>query len=123
MDTRHAASQLRQEIRRLLERRNRLEDEFLRPVRMMAASLIERHLGTSDEKRASCAFYLSVVAEGKTRLIHVPKPDLEKVQEEVKAWRTYRAALRQWSEATREIGRLLKRLGAAQARRPGEAES
>jgi hypothetical protein len=119
MNAPHASSQLRQELRRLLEKRNRLEEDLLRPVRMIAASLIERHLGTTEEKRASTAFYLSTIWEGKTKLVHVPKPSLEKVQEEVSAWQTYRAALRQWSEATREIARLLKELGAAQARRPG----
>ena len=59
------ASRLRQEIGRLATERAGIERQMLRPVRMMAASLIKRHLGTHAQKRASAAFYLSHLKEGR----------------------------------------------------------
>jgi len=43
---------------------------------MLAASLVERHLGTRRSKRESAAFHLSWAREGRTRLRYVAKDRL-----------------------------------------------
>lgn len=90
---------------------------------MMAASLIERHLGTRREKRASSAFYLSYVEGGRTRLIYVAKPKMDRVRAQVDAWKAYRAAVRRWRQLTEMMMELIGELGEAQARRPGGGKS
>lgn len=80
MVDRRKASKVRQEIGRLAAERAGIERRMLRPVRMMPASLIKRHLGTHAQKRASAAFYLSHLKKGRTRLVHVPKATLEQVR-------------------------------------------
>jgi hypothetical protein len=85
---------------------------------MLAASLIARHLGTAEAKRASVAFYLSWAHEGRTRLAHVPKGHLGPVRRLTEAWREYRAALRRWRALTTRLDALWAELGEAQAERP-----
>ena len=119
MAKRSQASKLRQEIARLGRELDALQEQMLRPHRMMAASLIERHLGTRNEKRASSAFYLSRAEQGRTRLTYVPKAELDRVRAQVEAWQAYRAALRRWREVSQEMEVLLRALGETQADSPG----
>ena len=99
-----------------------LMNRLLRPRRMVAASLIERHLGTKRRKRASPAFYLSRAEDGRTRLTYVPKKKLEGVRVRTEAWREYRRGLRRVRELAAKLVELLGELGDAQADRPGRKD-
>ena len=116
------ASRLRQQIRSMSEEMISLMDRLLRPRRMIAASLIERHLGTSSRKRASSAFYLSRAEGGRTRLTYVPKKDLERIRAQTEAWREYRRGLRRVRELGHKLVELLGELGDAQADRRGRRD-
>ena len=120
MSDRDRISRIRLEAHRLGREREALERGMLRAPRMLAASLIERHLGTREKKRASPAYYLSWSQGGRTRLRHVPKRVLGRVRRVVEAWRDYRRAQRRWSEISRRMERLWKELTEAQARPPEE---
>ena len=117
MGDRGRASQLRQEIGRLARELSGLTQELLRPRRMIAGSLVERHLGTRHEKRASGAFYLSWAEKGRTHLAYVPKEEVEEVRRQVEAWKAYRQKLRRWGEGVERLWGLWRQLGEAQ--RPG----
>ena len=121
MGSRRQVSKLRQEVVRLGRELAALQRQMLRPRRMVAGSLIERHLGTRHQKRRSAAFYLSYAEEGRTRLRYVPKAQVERMRGRVEAWQAFRAALRRWREVVEQMGGLLRALGEAQAQRPGEA--
>jgi len=116
------ASRLRQQIGRLTAELSAIEKALLRPRRMIAASLIERHLGTTRQKRASTAFYLSFAREGRTRLVYVPKGEVGRVRELVDAWREYRKGLRRFRQVGLKMLKLLADLGECQAHRPGEGK-
>lgn len=120
MRDRRRASRLRQQIARRGGELFALQEQMLRARRMIAASLVERHLGTADDKRASSAFYLSCATQGRTRLVYIPKAQVERVRVQVEAWRAYRAALQRWRALSQEMAGLLRELGEAQASRPGE---
>jgi len=122
MPDRRSASRLRQRIVRLGRELAALQERLLKPRRMIAASLIERRLGTRAEKRASTAFYLSSAEGGRTRLVHVSKDQVERVRERVEAWRSYRAGVRRWREVAALAAELLGALGEAQAERWGGRE-
>ena len=96
-----------------------IKERLLRPQRMIAASLIERHLGTSAHKRPSSAFYLSVGEGGRTRLTYVPKKDVERVRLRTEAWREYREGVRRFRGLADRLMRLLRELGDVQAERTG----
>ena len=117
------ASKIRQRLARLTAERSEIERRLLRRRRMIAASLIERHLGTREHKRKSSAFYLSWGREGRTRLLYVPKARLGRVGEQVEAWREYRAALRRWRVLAETMAALFRQLGESQARGPEELMS
>ena len=123
MPNERRASELRQEIGRLSTERAAVERELLRRRRMLAASLIERHLGTRQSKRESSAFYLSWAREGRTRLLYVAKDRLEGVRQAVEAWRAFRAALRRWRELSERLETLWRDLAEAQAQSPEELPS
>jgi hypothetical protein len=89
---------------------------------MIAASLLERHLGSTDQKRASAAFYLSFVEKGQTKLVYVCRDRLDAVRAQVDAWREYRASVRRWRELSAQIYQLLRELGQAQAQDPGKGK-
>jgi len=114
------ASTIRQELGRLRTERPLLERELLRRRRMLAASLIERHLGTRTQKRDSAAFYLSWASHGHTRLAYVPKDQVAACRERVAAWRQFRATLRRWRQVAGRMARLWRELGEAQADSPQE---
>lgn len=121
-DARHA-SKIRQQLARLATERLAIEEVLLRRRRMLSASLIERHLGTREQKRKSSAFYLSWARKGRTRLLYVPKARLGRVGEQVEAWREYRAALRRWRELAETMADLFGQLGEAQAQDPEDLKS
>jgi len=87
---------------------------------MIAASVIERHLGTHNQKRSSSAFYLSYAEGGRTRLIYVSKGKLGRVQAQVAAWKEYRTGVRRWRQAAATMVELLGELAEAQLRDPRE---
>jgi hypothetical protein len=119
MPDRRRASQLRQRIAVLGRELAALEQNLLEPRRMIAASLIQRHLGTAEHKRASPAFYLSCARQGRTHLVHVSKDRVQAVQCGVDAWRAYRARLRRWRAVSSQMADLLRELGDVQAEHPG----
>ena len=114
MGDRGRASELRQEIGRLVRELSRLSQELLRPRRMMAGSLAERHLGTRNQKRAAAAFYLSWAEQGRTHLVYVPQAQVEEVRRQVEAWREYRETLRRWWEGVERLWGLWRELGEVQ---------
>lgn len=114
------ASRIRQQVARLRTERSAVERTLLRHVRMIAASLIERHLGTRERKRKSPAFYLSWARQGRTRLVYVRRGRVGRVGEQVGAWRKYRAALRRWRELAKAMAELFRQLGESQAEDPEE---
>jgi len=122
MSKRDRASRLRQEIGHLAVEWNHLQKRMLRPDRMIPASLVARHLGTREEKRASTAYYLSWAKGGKTILRHVAKEEVEGVRMKVEAWRAYRQRLRQCRQIAERLLELLDQLGQEQAERPGPEE-
>ena len=125
MSDRDRASRLRQEIARLGGEWRGVQEKMLRPRRMLAASLIERHLGTRDQKRASSAFYLSWSEGGKTVLRYVPQEHVTSRRAQVEAWREYRRLRRRCRQVAERLLELLERLGEAQALRhdaTGQAE-
>jgi hypothetical protein len=119
MGSRERASRLRQEIGQLADEWNRLQKEMLRPERMIPASLIARHLGTRERKRASTAYYLSWAEQGKTILRHVRQEEVEGVRVKVQAWGAYRRRLRRCRQIAGRLLELLDQLGHGQAERPG----
>ena len=123
MPDQHRASELRQKIRRLTAERATIELDLLRHRRMLAASLVERHLGTRSSKRESAAFYLSWARDGRTRLRYVAKDRLPTVRQAVEAWRASRAKLRRWRELSRRLDTLWRELAEAQAQAPEDFPS
>ena len=91
-----------------------LQDQILKPRKMIAASLIKRYLGTQKKKRSSCAFYLSTSKNGKTKLQHISKNKLEEVKMQVAEWKKYQQNLRQWRELIKTIDQDFKKLGKIQ---------
>ena len=112
------ASRIRQQIARLQPERASVEATLLRHRRMLAASLLARHLGTTAAKRTSVACYLSWARAGRTRLAYVPKDHLGRVRRLTDAWREYRTALRRWRALDGRLDALWAELGEAQAERP-----
>jgi len=122
MSRRDRASRLRQEIAQLAGEWNRLQKLMLRPGRVIPASLIARHLGTRERKRASTAYYLSWAAGGKTILRHVAKEEVASTQSKVEAWREHRRRLRRCRQIAARLLEALDHLGREQAERPGAEE-
>ena len=122
MNKRDRASRLRQEIGQLAAEWNGLQKRMLRPARMIPASLIARHLGTRQRKRASTAYYLSWAEGGRTILRHVAKEEVDRTRRKVEGWREYRQRLRRCRQIAGRLLELLDRLGQEQAERPGPEE-
>jgi len=123
MSDRARASRLRQEIVRWAGEWNHLQEQMLRPGRMIRASLIARRLGTRERKRASTAYYLSWAERGRTVLRHVAKEEVEGVRVHVAAWRAHRQRLRRCRQIAARLVALLDQLGQEQAERPGAKAS
>ncbi|MBN2563448.1 MAG: hypothetical protein JXQ75_21210 [Phycisphaerae bacterium] len=113
---------MRREIGTIREELIVLVERLLAPQRMIAAGLIERHLGTRSRKRASSAFYLSRAEGGRTRLTYVPKKKLAQTRARTEAWRGYRGGVRRVRELAGRLVRLLGELGEAQADRGGRGD-
>jgi hypothetical protein len=112
---RDAAARARERLLVLRAERERLERLVLRPADLVRGSLVARHLGTSEVKRATPAFYVSVPKEGGGgRLTYVRKDQLARVRRGAEAYRERRQALRRLRELSDEIFRELDALLAAQ---------
>lgn len=112
------ASGIRQGISLKLKERQSVEVNLLKRRDMIAACLIARHLGSSEEKRKTPSHYLSGKVTGKTVLRHVRKEDLARVRKKTEAWREFSRIMAKWRKLDAEIGRLLKELGDAQSEKP-----
>ena len=112
---RNRASRLRQMIAGLKAERTRLEERLLRRRQMLRASLIERYLGTSEQKRATPAYYLSFLHEGKTVLKYVRQSKLLTVEPKARAWSEYGRLLAEWVKVTRRQEAAWRALGKAQS--------
>lgn len=112
------ASRIRQRVAHLSAHRSHLERGLLRRRQMLAASLIQRHLGTRQQKRKSRAFYLSWAPQGRTILVYVPQGRIQRVRREVQAWREFRKLCRDWKKLGEQMSALFDQLGHVQARKP-----
>lgn len=113
------ASRIRQQIRQLRERRDRLEEGLLRRRRMIRASFIERFLGTKTSKRDKPAYYLSYRSEGKTVLEHVSAERRAEARRGAGEWSEFSSLVAEWVKVVRELEKRWRELGEAQAERPG----
>ena len=108
--------QLRIRIRALQNRRRALESKLLQPQEMIAASLLERFLGSGSRRRASPSYYLSRSQQGSSKLSYVKQQELELVRRQCQAYGEFRENLAEWRQLSRELKGLFQRLLAAQAR-------
>jgi hypothetical protein len=118
MRDKNRASRIRQQISGKLRERRFIEGNLLKRRDMIAACLIARHLGSSEEKRKTPSYYLSGKVSGKTMLRHVRKEDLGRVRKRTEAWRKFSGLMAKWHKLDAEIGRLLRELGSAQSEKP-----
>lgn len=107
---------LRAQIRTLQLRRRSLESRLLQPQEMIAASLLERFLGSGPRRRGSPAYYLSRSQQGRSKLSYVRQQDLGAVRRQCGAYRAFRENLSEWRRLARELETLWERLLAAQSR-------
>jgi hypothetical protein len=112
---RNRASRLRQMIADLRVERTRIEERLLRRRHMLRASLIERYLGTSEQKRTTPAYYLSFLHEGKTILKYVRQGRLLTIEPKTRAWSEYGRLLAEWVKITRRLEATWRALGKAQS--------
>jgi hypothetical protein len=108
-------SRRRQEAARLRAEVSALAEELLERRRMIAASLLERRLGTREKKRASVAYYLTFAEGRRRRFVYVPKARLREVRGRVEAWRAQRRALRRLRQAAGRLVAACEALLRAQA--------
>lgn len=106
--------ELKKELKGKFEGLSKLQREILSVKKMIAASLIKRHLGTKEHKRKSHAFYLSVSKNGKTKLKYVSLSEVKLVETQVMEWKNYQQRSKQWRALTKVIWRGLKQLGKIQ---------
>ena len=107
-----AASRLRQEVRTLRTERALLEEQILQPLRLLRASLIRRRLGSGKDRRTKAYEYLSIPGpKGRPRLLYVRRRDVDRVEREVQAYRTYRKTLARLRALSPRMLSVLKALG------------
>ncbi len=109
-------AQLRTRIRFQQIRRRSLESMPLRPQEMIAASLVERFLGSGDRRRRSPAYYLSRSLQGRSKLIYVKQGDLAAVRRQCQGYHAFRENLSEWRRLGRELETLWAQLLEAQSR-------
>jgi len=110
-----SSSHIRQCIRRLTNRRTKLEKKLLYfRHEMLDACLIERRKLAKGQIRKSPAFYLSRKVSGKTRLTYVRKDDLESVRLQTDRWRDYSRFMAEWVKISAEIEQLFRELAKQQ---------
>ena len=99
-----AVARARERLLVLRAERDRLERLVLRAAALVRGSLVARHLGTSEVKRATPAFYVSVPKDGGAgRMTYVRKDQLARVRRGTDAYRERRQALRRLREVALEI--------------------
>lgn len=104
--------QIRLEILKLKEERERLEKILMKRRIMIDACLIERYLGTKQKKRGKPAYYLSWKEEGqKTKLEYVRKTNLYQVKKKTSQWRKFSSAMSKWVKTSNAIERNFRLLG------------
>ncbi len=108
--------ELRARIRALQNRRRSLESKLLKPQEMIAASLLERFLGSGARRRASPAYYLSRSQQGRSKLSYIRQGDLAAVRQQCAAYGAFRQNLGEWRRLGRELEGLFQRLLGAQSR-------
>jgi hypothetical protein len=123
MNDRVYASRIRQLISKRLKERQFIERSLLKHREMIAACLIARHLGSSQEKRKIPSYYLSGKVSGKTLLRYVKKDDLGRVRRGVEAWREFSSSLSRWRKLNNEIEKLFRKLGKVQSEEPFKKEA
>jgi hypothetical protein len=112
---RDASARARERLLVLRAERDRLERAVLRPADLVRGSLLERHLGTTDVKRTTPAYYVSVPKEGGGgRMTYVRRADLARVRRGTTAYRERRVALRRLRELADDILREIDALLVAQ---------
>ena len=111
MKNKEALKKSKEELKEKWKQLCTLQREMLCAKKMIAASLIKRHLGTKEHKRKSYAFYLSVAKHGKTQLKYVALSEVKSVETQVREWKNYQQRLKQWRALTQVIWRGLKQLG------------
>jgi hypothetical protein len=111
MTTADRLSRVRQEIHQARDTRERLEKAILDRRVVLQGSLIKRHLGTAAHRRKTPAYYLSRSEEGRTRLVYVPRDQVESVRRATQGWRHFKSMLRQWEKLNDRMGRLLRQVG------------
>jgi hypothetical protein len=109
------ASRLRQKISGLIGRRNAIEKRLFERRRMVRASFLVRYLGTKQAKRRTPAYYLSFRKEGRTVLKYVPSWERASVKARAEAWGEYVRLVAEWVRVCREIEKVWRALGEAQA--------
>ena len=108
------SEQLRRRIQVLQTRRRSLESKLLQPRSMIAASLVERFLGTGSARRSSPAYYLSRSLQGRSQLSYVKKAELDATRQRCEAYRSFQQNLAAWWQLTAELEGLWKRLQQSQ---------
>jgi len=112
--TRIRASEIekcKEEYRRLVQCRTKLERAILRADEMLDACLVEQHLGPT---RRGPYPYLSRKVDGKTRLTYVKAKELVRVQKLTDRWRAFSRSVAEWVKVNRGIEKALRRLGRLQ---------
>ena len=107
---------LRRQIRTLQAERRSLESKLMQPQAMLAASLVERFLGSGDSPRHSPAYYLSRSEQGRSKLTYVKKEELDAVRRQCAAHRAFQQNLRAWRRVTAALQQRWKQLQQAQSR-------
>lgn len=114
--TKNQLAVLRQKVRLLTGRRHTLERTAMGFLPMLPASLIERHF----RRNGPAAYYLSIPhAQTTSRHRYVRKADVEQVRRQTDAWREFSQAMAEWARNSREVERLLRRIGAGRCLKPG----
>ena len=109
------ADRLRAHIRTLQVRRRSLESKLLQPQQMIAATLLERFLGSGCRRR-SPACYLSRSHQGRSKLNYVKREEVAAVRSQCEAYHGFRENLKQWRRLDQELETLFKGLLQAQVR-------
>ena len=105
---------LKKQIKHKFKKALKVQEEILASKKMMSGSLIKRYLGTKECKRTSHAFYLSILKNGKRKLIYVSKDEVKSVKAQVMEWKKYKHNLKKWRELMEFIKQDLEQFGKIQ---------
>lgn len=124
-----ALSRCRQQMREIQAERHALEANLLSPSPLVEGCLVEvrRVCGkagcrcaSSKRMRHGPYLHLSLLRQGKTRTIHLPKGWEEEVRAGVEAARRYRKAHQQWRALERRVDALWREVGRCRKHLPYE---